>query len=93
MNDEKFNILISILDSLEKEDINHSSLENAIVRLIDNFDEALTNEQKEELSREFIHYERARREKDSNRKSLTEDEINRELLERFLSGETFEWGG
>jgi len=93
MNDEKFNLLISILDSLEKEDINHSSLENAIVRLIDNFDEALTNEQKEELSREFIHYERVRREKDSNRKSLTEDEINRELLERFLSGETFEWGG
>ena len=76
MNDEKFNILISILDSLEKDDINHSSLEHAIVRLIDNFDEALTNEQKEELSREFIHYERVRREKDSNRKSLTENEIN-----------------
>jgi hypothetical protein len=89
MNEDKFSLLISILDSLEKEDINHSNLENAIVRLMDHFDEALTKDQKEELSKEFIHYERVRQDKENHKKSLTEDEINRELLERFLAGETY----
>ena len=92
MDNDKFNLLISVLECLEKEDVSHSDLEGAIVKIIDRFDSNLTNEQKEEILKEFVHYERIRRKKDVDKKTINEDEKNRELLESFLAGETFKWG-
>lgn len=91
MDNDKFKLLTSVLECLEKEDARRSDLEGAIVKIIDRFDSNLTNEQKEEILKEFVHYERIRRKKDMDRKTITEDEKNRELLESFLAGETFKW--
>ena len=92
MDNDKFDLLISILEDLEKEDVSHSNLESAIVKIIDQFDTNLTNEQKNEVLKEFIHYEKVRREEQNNKKILAEEEKNRELLDSFLAGESFGWG-
>ena len=44
MDNDKFNLLISILEELEEEDIHHADLESAIVKIIDHFDGSLSKE-------------------------------------------------
>lgn len=67
MDSEKFSLLISVLSDLEQEGVNNSNLEYAIVKIIDRFYYKLTKEQKEDLSREFIHYERVKLEREFER--------------------------
>jgi hypothetical protein len=63
MDNEKFSLLISVLSELEDEDIIHSKLKDAIVKIIGRFYYKLTKEQKEELSKEFTNYERVKLER------------------------------
>ncbi|MCX6818843.1 MAG: hypothetical protein NT129_02485 [Candidatus Aenigmarchaeota archaeon] len=64
MDNDKFSLLISVLDKLEEGCIGHSGLEDAIIKIINYFGYSLTKEQKEELSKEFIHYEKAKLERE-----------------------------
>lgn len=61
MKEKEFISLVEILKLLEKEDINKSSIESAIVKLIDAQDKDMTAEQRAAILKKFIYYVRNKR--------------------------------
>ena len=57
MKEKNFRSFIEMLKTLETQDIDKKSVENAIVSLIDSNDREMTNEQKSVILKKFIRYE------------------------------------
>ena len=74
---------------MENEDLNKSDLETAISHLIKKFDSKLTPEQKNIVLKEFLNYERMRRERKERTEMLhkMEAEKQRTNLYSFLNGD------
>lgn len=64
------------------------SLENAIVRILDAFRDAMTEEQRKQALQEFERYEKLRKEQKNGRiEGLLKEEKYRELVHREPIGE------
>ena len=90
MESDKFQMLTSILENMKYEDMKHSDLENAIVKVMDRFDNYLDRDQKSRVLNEFARYEKKKKET-VKKKGISEDEEQKELLKRFISSEQFEF--
>ncbi len=55
MDNDKFSLLISVLDKLEEGCVGHSGLEDAIIKIINYFGYSLTKKQKKELSKALYY--------------------------------------
>lgn len=66
MEENKFEILVSVLGILEHEDIKDSGLDRAIIRIMGEFSLHLSSDQKGRLTEEFFYYEKLRLEKEFN---------------------------
>ena len=91
MEETKFEMLTSILEDMEYENMRNSDLGGTIVRVIDRFDNYLDEEQKTKLADEFSSYDKVKRENKIKRKKITEDEDQGEMLRRFISSEQFDF--
>lgn len=80
MDEGRFRVLLHMLKLMHDSE----SLENAIIRIIDTFKEAMTDEQRKEALAEFERYERLRKELGARGKleETLEDEKYRELVHR-----------
>ena len=89
MQDGQFALLKTVLRDMEKEDLSHSDLETTINHLIKRFDQEVTPEQKNAILREFLRYERIRRDKKDGIRLLKKmrEEEHRESLNSFLNGD------
>ena len=56
MESDKFQMLTSILENMKYEDMKHSDLENAIVKVMDRFDNYLDRDQKSRVLNEFARW-------------------------------------
>ena len=63
MEEKKFDLLLDVMKFLENKDSQNSGLEDAIIDVLESYQISLTNEQKHFLMKEFVHYERKRRDK------------------------------
>ena len=63
MDSGKFNLLMTVLDGLEEEYFNDSTISRAINKIITQFEDNLSDEQKDRLSMEFDKYWRAKTER------------------------------
>ena len=86
MEETKFKILLNAMRVLEKEDAKRSSLEVGIIRVIDAFNEHLTEDQKKNLLSEFAHYERSKKsaEESKRMKSVLQEQEYKDLFRRPL---------
>jgi len=91
MENDKFQLFTTILESMKYEDMKHSNLENTIVNIIDRFGNYLDSDQKKKILREFIKYERTKKENDRMKHRHTESEKQNEFLQRSMSSEQFDW--
>lgn len=95
MDENKFRIFFSVLKAMENEDVSKGSIENVIIKIIDNSEKAMTEEQKNRIYNEFVHYERKRKERRESEKRYAhfEEEKYREFLKDFFQrGEFSGWG-
>ena len=74
---------------MEDEDLRQSNIEGAINHIIKRFDRYLTPEQKNAVLKEFLNYERIRRERKDRIKFINkmEEEKHRASLYSFLNGD------
>jgi len=88
MDNKNFEMLMEVLRIMEN---NSGNIENAIVHLIDNFEKFLSYEQKKEILKEFVRYEKMKIIKINSEKThpIMEKESYRQAIEGFLSGTTF----
>lgn len=86
VDDSKFKIFLNAMRVLEKEDGKRSSLGVGIIRVMDAFDEHLTEEQKKKLLDEFAHYERSKKSAGENQrmKALLQEQEYKDLFRRPL---------
>ena len=84
MNRENFEILIGVLKKLQKMDCNGSRIEDAIVEILDSIENNLDNEQKQNLIKEFINYQRLRQEKNQESKKKREEALYRDQINSYL---------
>ena len=88
MDGKNFEMLMETLRIMEN---NSGNIENAIVHLIDNFEKFLSYEQKKDILKEFVRYEKMKIIKINSEKThpIMEKESYRQAIEGFLSGTTF----
>lgn len=81
-----FDILLSILRMLEREDYTGKSVEQSIITLIGSFIDSLSPEQKNEIFREFAGYEMDKRSDKGHetRKRLMSDLAYRDIVESTI---------
>jgi len=84
MEDDNFRILVEILKKLQKTDYAGSTIESAIVEILDSIEKSLTEEQKQILIKEFIHYHRLRNTKENEAKKRREEALYREQISSYL---------
>lgn len=91
MDDGRFRVLFHTMKVIEGSI--GDSLENAIVRIIDTFRNAMTEGQRKEALEEFDRYEKLRKEQRGGRiEGLLEEEKYRELVHREpFKEETEDW--
>ena len=89
MKDAQFRLLTTMLRSMEDEDSRKADLEGAINHIIKRFDRHLTPEQKNVALKEFLNYEKIRRERKERIKMINkmEEEKHRAALYSFLNGD------
>ena len=89
MEDAIFRLFYTVLRILEKNDVDKRGPEDAIIDIIDFFDEHMLPTQKDIMLKEFMRYEERRRNRlhDIQRKKLIEEEAYRDLLNRYIYGE------
>ncbi len=61
MQEDKFRLLLTVFKILEKNDSGNKNLEDAIIGIIDFFDDHVTDDQKKEMLKEFVRYEELRK--------------------------------
>lgn len=83
MDDEKFRLLVHIIDIMEDQDIKHSDLGAAIVSILNKLDSSLSDSQRLRIKKEFSRYEKMRRDLEESRKQKQDEERYRQELERF----------
>ncbi len=91
MDDGKFRIIFNVLKTMEHEEIVKGSVENVIIKIIDNSEKMMTEDQKKKIYGEFVHYEqkrKERRESDESRKHL-EEEKYKDFIEEFFAHKDF----
>ena len=88
MDGKNFEMLMETLRIMEN---NSGNIENAIVHLIDNFEKFLSYEQKKDILKEFVRYEKMKIIKINSEKThpIMEKESYRQAIENFLLGTTF----
>ena len=88
MDGKNFEMLMETLRIMEN---NSGNIENAIVHLIDNFEKFLSYEQKKDILKEFVRYEKMKSIKINSEKThpIMEKESYRQAIENFLLGTTF----
>lgn len=86
MDKEHFDLFIGILRILEKEDHGNNTVESSIVSLIDAFESRLSQEQKNEILKEFVKYERIRKagEETERRKEAVNQMKYRDIVEAAI---------
>ncbi|MBI2076499.1 MAG: hypothetical protein HYT72_04600 [Candidatus Aenigmarchaeota archaeon] len=86
MEETKFKILLNAMKVLEQEDAKRSSLEIGIIKVMDAFDEHLTEDQKKILLGEFAHYEKSKKSAEESRrmKAVLQDQEYKDLFRRPL---------
>jgi hypothetical protein len=86
MEETKFKILLNATRVLEQEDAKRSSLEVGIIKVIDAFDEHLTEDQKKNLLSEFAHYEKSKKSAEESRRMRTvlQEQEYKDLFRRPL---------
>ena len=91
MDENKFKMLFSILKMMEDEDIGKGSIENTIIKVIDSSEEAMTEEQKGRVYKEFTNYISKRKQllKSAERSAHLEEERYKESLKDFSHGKEF----
>ena len=91
MDENKFRILFTVLKTMESEDVGKGSVENLIIRLIDGSEKSMTDEQKNRIYNEFVHYERKRveRRESEKRYAQLEEEKYKDFLNDFFTGKDF----
>ena len=87
MDDEKFHLLVQIIETMQDEDIKHSKLEATIVEILNKFDNSLNQEQKLKIMKEFLKYAKIRKEMESSKKSQTDEEMYKRQVTDFLKSE------
>lgn len=92
MEDGRFRVLAHILKAVRDSD--PPKLENAVIRIIDAFKEAMTPEQSAEALMEFARYEKLRKELEAHGRleETLEEEKYRELVHRQPFKEEIEEG-
>ena len=83
MDDEKFRLLVHIIQIMEDHDIKHMDLGTSIVGIINKLDSSLSESQKLKIKREFSKYEKMRRQIETNKKEKQDEERYKEELQRF----------
>lgn len=89
MDDDRFRVLLHVLKAMR--DSESPKLESAIIRVIDTFRDALSNDQLTEAMAEFGQYERLRKER-GRLGELLDEEKYRELVHRQPFKEETEMG-
>ena len=84
MEDDNFRILVEILKKLQKTDYAGSTIESAIVEILDSIEKSLSEKQKQALMKEFIHYHRLRNTKENEAKKRREEALYREQISSYL---------
>ena len=74
MEEKKFDLLLDVMKFLENKDSQGSGLEDAIIDVLDSYQNSLTNGQKHFLMKEFVHYERKRRERQERKRIYTHEQ-------------------
>ena len=80
MNSDNFDIVSEVLRIMQ----NSSKLENTIIHLIDLFENALNDEQKNEILKEFIQYQKKKSSINEKKDIIFEREKYRNAVESFL---------
>ena len=84
MENKEFTVLMEVLKSVGNRS-RKSSLENVISSIIDNYMPYLSEDQKNVVAREFMHYAKIEQKKSSARfEKALEDEKYKELLQSFF---------
>jgi uncharacterized protein YpuA (DUF1002 family) len=92
MNDSEFKLLTNVLRNMENEDLMHSDLEIVVNNIIKKFDVNLTPEQKNALLKEFLNYERIKKERKEivEKFSEMEEEKHKAALYSFFNGDAID---
>ena len=91
VDESMFKLLYAVLKILESKDVEKKTPEEAIIDIIDFFDEHTLPHQKDTILKEFVKYEQRRRNRlqELKRKTLFESQGYRDLLEQYIKGEGF----
>ena len=91
MEDEKFQLLTNVLESMKHEDMRHSDLGHAISNVNNSFGNYMNEDQRKEIKQEFVRYKKTNKYNQKKKKELDENEQQKEMLQRFISSEQFEF--
>lgn len=86
MEEKKFDMFLSVLKRLETGTVANIAVEDSIVDIINSNEKSMTEEQKQKIYDEFVHYERLRRDHVKRKKHYKqfEEEKYREVLQNFF---------
>lgn len=83
MNDSEFELLLAMLRLLKLEDRNSSTVESAVVNILDAFEPHFAEHEKKILLKEFVRYESALQKNKSH--AVTRQRIDEEERRRIVS--------